>query len=153
MYNFYLASDTLRDVLKGVGFKTVTFGEFSDLDLSRKTIFPNAHIVPGPMQLNPRVIGYTFRVTASDIVNFSKDDPADLDDPFLGLNNTQDIFNDLATRLSNAVDTLRRKAFDDMPTEVLVAPSIDPFMEKHENILTGWTIEITINMPSDATIC
>lgn len=153
MNNFYTASNALRNVLKDVGFRSVTFGEFSQVDSKRKTMFPNVHIVPGPMRLGARVIAYQFRLTASDIVDFNKDDPTDSPDIYFGLDNTQDILSDLSIRLSNAVEQLARSPYLDNLVEVDVRPNIDPFQEKYENLLTGWTMELTINLPSDATIC
>ena len=144
MNNLYQVLDGLREFLILSDFtNTVTFGEFSDVDLDKKTNFPLVHMVIRDAIIEESYIEFNIDMMACDIVDVSKEDYPD--DRFLGNTNLQDI---LATQLkviTDAVNFFRRNDLVDNNYITLVdSIQATPFLERFENQLAGWETTITL---------
>jgi hypothetical protein len=57
MTGFYNLLDKLKTELKSIPFvNTVTYGDISDIDLSKKTIFPLSHFIVNSFSYNGNVV-------------------------------------------------------------------------------------------------
>jgi hypothetical protein len=147
--NYYTIIKLISDRLKAGGFKTVTFGEIDEVDIERQNIFPLAHIVPETSGIARQPFTYSFTIVALDLVLFPKGNPLDEVTPEFGQDNTQDVLADIHFRLATFAEYLRRGADDYEIGEI----DIDPFKERWESLVAGWTMSLTINAKNYASIC
>jgi len=88
---FYQITETIEtQLLADVNVNTVTTGDIFDIDLSKQSIFPLAHIIVNSVTLQEQVMSFNITVMAMDIVDESKDATTDI---FRGNNNEQDVLN------------------------------------------------------------
>lgn len=147
--NYYTIVKLIADRLKSGGFKTVTFGEIDEVDLQRQGIFPCAHIIPETSGIARQPFTYQFTIVAFDLVLFPKGNLTDEVEPFFGQDNTQDVLSDIHYRLSRFAEYLKRGMDDYEIAEI----DIDPFKERWESLVAGWTLSLTISARNYASIC
>ena len=147
--NYYKIVKTIADRLTAAGFKTVTFGELDEVDLMRQAIYPCAHIVPETSGIARTAFTYQFTIVAFDLVLFPKGNLTDEVDPFFGQDNTQDVMSDIHYRLATFAEKLKRDANEYEIEEI----DIDPFKERWEQMVAGWTLPIIISAKNYASIC
>ena len=71
---FYQLTETIKDqLLNDVNTNTVTTGDITEIDLSKQTIFPLAHIIVNNVTTQEQVLLFNITVMAMDIVNQSKE--------------------------------------------------------------------------------
>lgn len=143
--DFFLVDNTDK-------FRTITTGDIYSIDLSKQTIFPLAHIIVNNITQNEHTQTYNLSFLAMDIVDISKEEETDT---FYGNNNEADILNTQLANINFLIESMRRgELFKDNfriveDTEVL----IEPFYEKSENMLAGWSatmdVEVRNNILSD----
>ena len=156
MSKLYDIIDKLKETGEALpSIRTITFGNLEDVDIKRQTIFPLIHIVPGTATLNGSTISWAFQIHAMDLIDFNKDDLNDMDDPFHGTDNMQDVLSDMMQQLSIRVDKIKRGASFGT-YEIVGSQTMTPFFDKTGNGLAGYTLSVTINSPSasvDDGIC
>jgi len=156
MSKLYDIIDKLKETGEALpSIRTITFGNLEDVDIKRQTIFPLIHIVPGTATLNGSTISWSFQIHAMDPIDFNKDDLNDMDDPFHGTDNMQDVLSDMVQQLSIMVDKIKRGASFGT-YEIVGSQTMTPFFDKTGNSLAGYTLSVTINSPSasvDDGIC
>jgi hypothetical protein len=87
---------------------------------------------------------------AMDIVDISKDETTD---NFRGNDNEQDILNTQISVLNRLYEKLRRGNLYDDNYQVEGSPNVEPFIDRFENKLAGWTMTVNINTPNTMTVC
>jgi hypothetical protein len=148
MSKLYDIIDKLKETGEALpSIRTITFGNLEDVDIKRQTIFPLIHIVPGTATLNGSTISWSFQIHAMDLIDFNKDDLNDMDDPFHGTDNMQDVLSDMVQQLSIMVDKIKRGASFGT-YEIVGSQTMTPFFDKTGNSLAGYTLSVTINSPS-----
>jgi hypothetical protein len=85
-----------------------------------------------------------------DIVDISKDEVVDL---FIGNNNEQDVLNTQLVVLNKLVQVLRGGDLYTSLYQLDGSPSFEPFMDRFENEVAGWTLSLDVIVPNDITIC
>lgn len=149
--SYYLVSETLESSLLNNNItKTVTIGDISDVDLGKQTIFPLAHFIVNNVTTTEQTLVYSITVMAMDIVDSSKSEETD---KFRGNNDQQDILNTQLGVLNLLVQKLR---FGDLHTtgyRVTNDPVCEPFVDRFENNLAGWSADINIEVRNDQYIC
>jgi hypothetical protein len=85
-----------------------------------------------------------------DIVDISKNT---VTDQFIGNDNEQDVLNTMFAVQNRLYDVLRRGDLysDNFVTEGNA--TLEPFAERFENYLAGWTMTLDILMSNSMTIC
>lgn len=87
---FYLVLDTVKnELLSNNNIETCTFGDITDVDLEKQSMFPLAHIIPESVTQTEKTQQFTFTVLVMDQIDSKKEYNTDL---FTGNTNTQDIF-------------------------------------------------------------
>ena len=120
---------------------TVTDGNIFDIDLSKQTIFPLSHIIINQANHQGNVISFNITILMMDILN-QKDD-----------SNKTDIWNTQMAVGVRVLDRLNRGDLRDDFWELTGSPSFEPFTERFENDLAGWTVTFDVLIPNDMTIC
>jgi len=152
MTGFYQITEALKEELVTAGFKTVTMGEIERVDIKRQTIYPLAHIIPSNVTGDKTNI-FTFAIVGMDLVDFNKYDVRDQDIPFYGADNTQDILHDVFHKLQLAIEQFIRGDRFTEAMQITGSVGYDYFTRRFENVLSGWSTSISIEVPKSVSIC
>ena len=151
MANYYTILDTLKTNLENDSFvNTVTQGDIFAVDLAKQTIFPLCHIIVNNATFESNVIRFNVSLMAMDIVNKSKDEDTDI---FNGNDNEVYVLNTMVSVLNRLYEELRRGDLFTDSFQVDGNPTLEPFAERFENYLAGWTMTFDILVPNEMTIC
>jgi len=151
MNGFYYVIHKLRDYIKETGFiNSVSTGDIFEVDLVKQTIYPLSHIIVNNASPKEFVTSYNISILFMDIVEISKDIPVNLFD-----NNTNmlDILNDQITIAQRLVSSLKRGDLFSNLIQIDGDPLCEPFTDRFENKVAGWTLTFDIIVPNEMTIC
>ena len=129
---------------------TVTQGDIFDVDLNKQTIFPLCHIIVNQATFENNVIRYNISILAMDITDISKSESAD---KFDGNDNELYILNTRMAVHNRCYEMLRRGDLYSDKFQVDGSPTCEPFTERFENKLAGFTLTVDILIPNDMAIC
>tara|TARA_R100001510_G_C7656742_1_gene217104 strand:+ start:7234 stop:7689 length:456 start_codon:yes stop_codon:yes gene_type:complete len=151
MTGFYDITTKIKETLESEPFvNTVTYGNIDDVDLNKQNIFPLSHIVVNNTNIDDKVINFSISVLFMDIVDESKKVRTS---KFLGNDNEQDVLNTqlaVATRLTTLLK--RGDLYSDL-YQLEGNVSCEPFVDRFENKLAGWTATFNILVKNDMTRC
>ena len=151
MKGFYNVTQTIKDALLEDAFcNTVTYGDIFEVDLKKQSIFPLSHFIVNNGTYNGSVWTFSISLLCMDIVDYSKEDTTDI---FTGNNNEQDVFNTQLAVINRLLERLRRGDLRDELYQLVGTPSVEPFKERFDNMLAGWTVSFDIDVVNDMTIC
>jgi hypothetical protein len=151
MANYFTLLNTLRTHFENDAFiNTVTEGDIFKVDLAKQTIFPLTHIIVNSSSIENNIIRFNVSILCMDIVDISKNT---VTDQFIGNDNEQDVLNTMFAVQNRLYDVLRRGDLysDNFVTEGNA--TLEPFAERFENYLAGWTMTLDILMSNSMTIC
>ena len=148
---FYQITNTIKEqLLKDQDINTVSSGDLSQVNLNKQDIVPLAHIIVNNVIVGEQVLRFNISVLAMDIVNQSKEETVDI---FTGNDNVQDILNTQLVVLNKLIQLLNR---GDLHTDMYQLdgdPSLEPFYDRFENELAGWTATMDILIYNDIKLC
>ncbi len=148
---FYLLTETIKDQLLGdVNVNTVTTGDIYDIDLAKQSIFPLSHIIINNVTTQEQTLTFNISVLAMDIVDESKEPTTDV---FRGNNNEQDILNTRLAVLNKLVMVLRKGTLYSDQYQLDGDATLEPFYERFDNRLAGWSATFNVFVKNDITIC
>jgi hypothetical protein len=151
MVGFYTIIDTLKAELNSSPFvNSVTEGSIFNVDLAKQTIFPLSHIMVNTATFEENVMRFNVSIIAMDIVDISKDETIDV---FRGNDNEQDVLNTQLAVLQRVYEVMRRGTLYTELFQVDGNPSCEPFTERFENLLAGWTMTFDVLVPNQMSIC
>lgn len=151
MTGYYTVLDKLKTELDSSPFvNTVTEGSIFDVDLNKQTIFPLSHIMVNNASLEENVIRFNISLMAMDIVDINKDESTDV---FKGNDNTQDVHNTQLAVLQRVYEVMRRGTLYSDNFQIDGNPNCEPFAERFENYLAGWTMTFDVLVPNEMSIC
>jgi len=129
---------------------TVTQGDIFKVDLSKQTIFPLVHIMVNNCTFSGNTITWNISLIAMDIVDLSKSATTDI---FLGNDNEIDVLNTQHAVLNRAYEIIKHGSLAYDLYMVEGTASLEPFTERFENYMAGWTMTLDIVTPNEMTIC
>jgi hypothetical protein len=89
-----------------------------------------------------------------DIVDETKQDIRDQNEPFFGVDNQQDILNTTLAILNGLQSQLRRGTLYTEKYEIEGDIVCEPFTERFESLLTGWNLTFDLIVPNtEISIC
>lgn len=139
MQAYYNLIDTLTTaLLEDENVNTCTNGGIDEVDLKKQTIFPLSHFIINGFNYENGI--YTFRVSVlcMDIVSDDKSGGSNEED---ALNSQLAVITKLMERLSGG--DLYQSMF-----QLIGITSADKFVERFENNLAGWGIDLEIQTPN-----
>jgi hypothetical protein len=128
----------------------VTQGDIFDVDLSKQTIFPLLHIMVNNCTLSGNTTTWNISLIAMDVVDISKNTSTNI---FLGNDNEIDVLNTQHAVLNRAYEIMKHGSLAYDLFQVEGTASLEPFTERFENYMAGWTMTIDIVTPNEMTIC
>ena len=148
---FYLLTETIKDQLLGdVNVNTVTTGDIYDIDLAKQSIFPLSHIIINSVSTQEQTLTFNISVLSMDIVDESKEATTDI---FRGNNNEQDILNTQLAVLNKLVMVLRKGTLYNDQYQLNGDATLEPFYERFDNRLAGWSATFDVFVKNDIDIC
>lgn len=131
----------------------VTYGDITQVDLNKTTMFPLAHF----FVRNTTITEHAMRVTVSllflDIVDYTKDFNADDLGDRQDASNLIDVYNTQLQIANALVQDLRRGDLYRDKSQLVGDPLCEPFKDRFENELAGWSMEVTIDIPNNISVC
>ena len=148
---FYQLTEAIKEqLLEDKNINTVTTGDITDVNLNKQDIFPLGHIIINSVIDEEQVLRFNISVLATDMVNRSKDPTIDR---FTGNNNVQDILNTQLAVLNRLTQRLRKGDLYTNMYQLQGNPSMEPFYDRFENELAGWTVTMEVLIYNDINIC
>ena len=151
MTGYYNLLDKLKTHFDAdVIVNTVTQGDIFKVDLSKQTIFPLVHIMVNNCTLDSNTTTWNISLIAMDVVDLSKSVTTDL---FLGNDNEVDVLNTQQAVLNRAYEIIKHGSLAYDLYMVEGTASLEPFTERFENYMAGWTMTFDVVTPNEMTIC
>jgi hypothetical protein len=148
---FYLILDKIKDeLLANNSVNTVTTGDLFDIDLNKQNMFPLTHIIINNVTMQEQVLNFQVSILAMDIVDTSK---TKTEDVLVGNNNEQDILNTQLTVINKLIGVLRQGTLYKDMFQLQGEPVCEPFYDRFENELAGWSCDLNILIPNDQYLC
>jgi len=152
--SFYDITTKIREhLIANKQVNTVTEGDIFDVDLNKQTIFPLSHIMINNVTFNDVGITYSMSILFMDVADVSKDNPRDEDNIFYGVDNRHDILNTQLLVANDLVSSLKRANLMKDKYQLNGTPSCEPFEDRFENLLVGWNLTLSIDIPNTITTC
>jgi hypothetical protein len=152
MTQVYDILDKIKDRLReNPNVFSVTFGDISDIDLNKTTIFPLTHLVINNVEFVDSVINFEIDMLSMDILDISKKE-AEFDE-FYGDDNLIDIYNTQLQVVNDIIQQFRRGGLFAENYQLLENPVANPFKDRYENVLAGWEVGIRVSVSNDISIC
>ena len=141
----------LYDVFRNLGnnhklINTTTIGDIFEVDLV-ETTYPLFHIATDNAQFDTHQLTYNFQLILMDLV--SKDE-----------SNEEYVLTDMLEVIGDIISQFKNSDFatsvrGDERNEIRIQDSItcEPFTERFDNEVTGWTANIAITVAFDASAC
>jgi hypothetical protein len=154
MQGFYNLSNKIRETLQLDEFvNTVTYGDLMEVDLNKQTIFPLSHFMISGATMQSNVWNFSVSLLCMDLVNESKNYADGIPGEFIGNNNEQDVFNTQLAVANRLLELLLRGDLYVDKYQLDGDPTLEPFVDRFENKLAGWTVTFNVLIPNDMTIC
>lgn len=151
MTGFYYIVSTLKDYLKANGFiNTVTTGDIFEIDLAKQTIYPLVHIIVNNATPKENQLSMNLSVLFMDIVDLSKSDTTDV---FENNDNLLDVLNTQLALANKMITDLRRGSLYSDLVQLDGDALCEPFTDRFENKVAGWTVTFDLVVPNSMTIC
>jgi hypothetical protein len=152
MTHVYDILDTIKDeLLASPSVNTVTYGDITDVDLDKTTMFPLSHILMDSVTYGERVVSFNIQILCADIVDYNKD-KSDFE-LFYGNDNLHDVLNTQFEVINRLISKLMRGDLFEENYQVTTQPTATPFKERFSNELAGWSVDMTIDIPNGISIC
>jgi len=152
--SFYDITTKIREhLIANKQVNTVTEGDIFDVDLNKQTIFPLSHIMINNVTFNDVGITYSMSILFMDVADVSKDNPRNEDNIFYGVDNRHDILNTQLLVANDLVSSLKRANLMKDKYQLNGTPSCEPFEDRFENLLVGWNLTLSIDIPNTITTC
>lgn len=148
---FYQLTETIKnELLANVDVNTVTTGNLSNVNLQKQNIFPLSHIIINNVVDSEQTLSFSLSILSMDIVSRSKLETTDI---FEGNNNEQDVLNTQLAVLNKLIMVLRKGTLHRDKYQLVGDPSCEPFYDRFENEVAGWTANLDVVIYNDITIC
>lgn len=150
MNTLYKITEKLREELESNALvNEVTFGDISDVDLDKKTIFPLAHVMLGDATIGESTLSIGINIMFIDIVDVSKED----DRAFYGNDNEHDVLNSMLAAATKTVQELKRGVSYSEGFQIEGEGRVEFFTDRFENKLAGVSVDFNVDVINSAGLC
>ena len=148
---FYLVVEEIKnELINNPSIKTMTFGDITDIDLGKQTIFPLAHMIIENVVHAEKTMQFSFTILTMEQIDTTKDYVNDL---FLGNSNTHDILNTQLSVSNKLITRLRKGQMYEDGYQLVGDATCEPFFDRFENVLEGWATSFTVEIFNDLDYC
>ncbi len=151
MNTYFKVIEDIKTALSAEPFiNKVSQGDIYEVDLSKKTLFPLAHLIIESIDIQTNRIQLSLSLLLMDIVDLSKEASIDL---IRGNDNELDAINNMVNVAARLQAVLAKTDTYNSNYELEGSFSCTPFKERFENNLAGVSADFTINLANDMTKC
>jgi len=144
MQGYYNIITKIKEQLQSDAFvNTVTRGSINEVDLDKQTIYPLSHIMVTNGTYNGNIWTFSMSVICMDLVDVSKDKS----------DNEEDVLNTQLAVANRLLEVLDRGSLYTEKYQLTGSPSVEPFTDRFENKVAGWSVSFDINIQNTMTIC
>jgi len=148
---FYNLTDKLKEeLIKDPFVNTVTYGNIFEVDLNKQTIFPLSHFIVNNVVDRGQTLLFNISLLCMDLVDESKEDVVD---GFVGNDNEQDVLNTQLAVANRIGAMLKRGDLYRTKYQLDGDVSLEPFVDRFDNKVAGWTATFNVVIPNEITIC
>lgn len=149
MNGLYRVLEKIRETLESdIDVNKVTFGDITQVDLEKQTIYPLSHVILNAITSNEQVLRFSVSVIAMDLVDVTKDE----DDGF-ERSNEQDVLNTQLAVVNKLVQKMRIGTLFADKYQVEGDATIEPFTDRFENQVAGVVITFEVMIENDVDVC
>ena len=130
----------------------VTFGDITQIDLSKTTIFPLTHFTISSTEVGSNTLTFGVSFIFMDIVDYTQTFVEDIDDRDDGTN-LLDILNTQLQIANEFISSMRRGSLHTDGFHLEGEPTCRMFKDKYENQLAGWRVDMNIVVRNSISIC
>jgi len=146
IYNHLISDNDVNTVKIGVE-------QINDVDLNKQEIYPLSHIFTSGAEFVNGVVRFTVTVSVIDMVDITKKDLRDENEPYKGIDNEQDVLNSTLAVLENLDKSLRNGDLQDLGFELQGTSSAQRVRDTFPNLAIGWTVDFVIDVPNNVQNC
>ena len=177
---FYYILDKLKKYLLGnpnegqvqgnvdmYNIKTVTYGDITEIDLNKTSIYPLAHIMVNNVALSTNVYNFGITVLFMDQVfdkripeNYTEAGQPENEYPsperdltFQKYSNEQDVLNTMLVVANKLNTSLQRGGLSDDFFELVQDGTCEPFKDRFDVDVAGWAYDVNIVVKNDIDKC
>jgi len=151
MNTYFKVIQDIKTALSAEPFiNKVSQGDIYEVDLSKKTLFPLAHLIIDKIDIQTNRIQLSLSLLLMDIVDLSKESSSDL---IRGNDNELDAINNMVNVAARLQAVLAKTDTYNANYELEGLFTCTPFKERFENNLAGVSADFTINLSNDMTKC
>jgi len=145
---------------------TVSVGDIFDINLEKMEKMPLLHINPTSVDTGDSVLTYNFQIFVADLVSEKDDWQTEQHKLLTKLvnpkNNEQEVWNQTLAICTDFIGMLRHSVaqsingINDINEPIYFTEdqfNIEPFQERFDNLLCGWTFTIGIQVINDFSTC
>jgi hypothetical protein len=148
---YYLVVDAIKnELLSNPNIATCTFGDITDIDLDKQSIFPLAHIIIDNVVNAEKSLQFSFTVLTMEQLNSSK---VYVEDLFEGNTNVHNILNTQLAVSNRLISRLRSGELYEDGYQLIGNPTCEPFFDRFENVLAGWSTSFVVEIFNDIYNC
>ena len=152
MISYYTLTKGLYDhLITDEDITTCVIGALDDVDINKQTVFPLAHIFVGSATLKGGTVSYPVTISTMDLLDIKKDNP--IKGEWKGQDNKQYILNTMLAVHENLRTALDKGSFQSLGWELIGDYNCEAFEDRFENLLTGWSASLTIEIPNTVQNC
>lgn len=150
MNGYYRVLDIIKTTLESdIDVNTVSYGDITKVDLEKQTMYPLSHVILNSVTSGEHTLTFSLSVIAMDIVDTSKDE----NDVFFHNNNEQDVLNTQLAVLNRLAQKLRIGALYRDKYQVQSDVTLEPFTDRFENEVAGWSMNLDVVIENDINVC
>ena len=154
MIAYYRITELLYEhLIADQDINTCVIGNLDKIDLNKQTIFPLAHILVQSSNTENGMVNFNITVSCMDLVDESKTDLRDETEQWKDLTNYQDVLNTQHAVLENLETSLDKGSLRDLGLEISGPLEKEPFEDRFENLLTGWSSNFDLMIPNEIQGC
>lgn len=131
--------------------KTITEGEIDEVNINRMDIYPLCHVITNTATIDTNTLTFNMSVIACDVVKDLKEVTVD---KFLGSDNETDVLNQTLIILNRLAKEMLSGQLAYQNIQILDGTvSLEPFRDRFENKLAGWTMTFDVVIENDMSVC
>lgn len=148
---FFLMLETIKNtLLQDKNVSSVTYGDLTDVDLSKQTIYPLSHIIVNNATNDSQTMTFNVTVLCMDVVDVQKTEPVDI---FQRNNNEHFILNSQLAVTNRLYQLLHNGQLRLDGYQVDGEAQCEPFVDRFSNNLAGWAVTFDLMVKNDLYIC
>ena len=147
---FFLMLETIKNtLLQDKNVSSVTYGDLTDVDLSKQTIYPLSHIIVNNATNDSQTMTFNVTVLCMDVVDVQKTEPVDI---FQRNNNEHFILNSQLAVTNRLYQLLHNGQLRLDGYQVDGEAQCEPFVDRFSNNLAGWAVTFDLMVKNDLYI-